>query len=307
MRLCETGAGRGSTSKFLKHGSTGEICTSKTKVHQIHCEWAKLLWAICGRTFWTAGASEWGYTHCVILVDPNQFITQVLSFDNDLLRFLARIQREGEWGDDVEIEAGFIRSWLRQDLESLHYAVCWCFTLSGFVRDIWLQSEGLNSADQVHDFIISHPSLSQHHQSFHPKVKIGKVPPPLVTSQRNLSKLELVGSNVLRSRSTRPMATRPGPPELHVAPHKHKSFIPTHGCRGNFESKDLDGSGFNSIHAFLQNQSVVDQIATLPRLMRTFHEACDSKWPQPIRCLSNDKENVSGLWTHRPKAPKAAK
>ena len=72
MRLCETGAGRGSTGKFSKHGSTGEICTSKTKVHQIHCEWAKLLWAICGRTFWTAGASEWGCdTHCVILVDPN--------------------------------------------------------------------------------------------------------------------------------------------------------------------------------------------------------------------------------------------
>ena len=43
---------------------------------------------------------------------------------NDLLRFLARIQREGEWGDDVEIEAGFMRSWLCQDLESLHSAVC---------------------------------------------------------------------------------------------------------------------------------------------------------------------------------------
>ena len=142
----------------------------------------------------------------------------------------------------MEIEAGFIRSWLRQDLESLHYAVCWCFTLSGFVRDIWLQSEGLNSADQVHDFIISHPSLSQHHQSFYPKVKIGKVPPHLSPVKEIYPNWSLLVATFWGRdlRGLWPLVRGLQSCTLHlVAPHKHKSFIPTHGCRGNFESKDL--------------------------------------------------------------------
>ena len=191
------------------------------------------------------------------------------------LRFLARIQREGEWGDDVEIEADWYRCVVGS--QSLHmfstatfdFPEAMIFDALGFVRDLWLQSGVPQRTHPLqpwapwkfgqHGFSIASALAAEveiyaaYGHSPGPNLgSLGTCKVTMVTILAASAKVALrCSDNKCSAKDNKPMVCV----LLRLA---LQALVQYHTCGAVSLAKPL-------------------------RLMRTFHEACDSKWPQPIR------------------------